>query len=132
MSRLNRLALACSSAIVAWGIFSFTNTAEGQNAAQVVIDGGTLIDGNGGAPVRDAQIVIQANRIVKIGKKGDAIPAGARVIRGDGKWIVPGLFDSQLNFYSYQGEAMLNHGVTSFIGYSRRNFVRKNRISPDL
>lgn len=117
MSRFYKLGLACSTAILAWGIFSLTNSAEGQNAAtQVVIDGGTLIDGNGGAPVRDTQIVIQANRIVKIGKKGDAIPAGARVVRGDGKWIVPGLFDSQLNFYSYQGEAMLNHGVTSFIG----------------
>jgi hypothetical protein len=82
----------------------------------LVIDGGTLIDGNGGAPVRDAQIVIQGNKIAKIGKKGDAVPTGARVIRADGKFILPGLWDAQLNFYSYQGEAMLNTGITSFIG----------------
>jgi len=116
MSRFYKLTFACTGAILAWGIFSWTNMAEGQNAAQIVIDGGTLIDGNGGAPVRDAQIVIQGNRIAKIGKKGDAIPGGARVVRADGKWIAPGLWDAQLNFYSYQGEAMLNTGVTSFIG----------------
>ena len=88
--------------------------AQGERA--VVIDGGTLIDGNGGAPVRDVQVVIQGNKIAKIGKKGDALPPGAQVVRADGKYILPGLWDSQLNFYSYQGEAMLNQGVTSFIG----------------
>jgi len=82
----------------------------------VVIEGGTLIDGNGGAPVRDIQIVIQGNRITKIGKKSDPIAGGAQIVRSDGKFILPGFWDSQLNFYSYQGEAMLNSGVTSFIG----------------
>lgn len=82
----------------------------------VVIDGGTLIDGNGGTPVRDVQVVIRGNRIAAIGRKGTPSPAGAQVIAADGKFIIPGLWDSQLNFYSYQGEAMLNNGVTSFIG----------------
>src|SRR4029434_3567536 len=85
-------------------------------SAVVVIDGGTLIDGNGGAPVRDVQIVVRGNRIAAVGRKGTAIPTGAHVIQADGKFIIPGLWDSQLNFYSYQGEAMLNSGVTSFIG----------------
>src|SRR3954462_7284080 len=71
---------------------------------QLVVDGGTLIDGNGGAPVRDVQLGVQGDPIANIGKKGDAIPAGAQVLRADGKWIVPGLWDAQLNFYSYQGE----------------------------
>src|SRR5215471_19664227 len=82
----------------------------------VVIDGGTLVDGNGGTPVRDVQIVIRGNRIAAIGRKGTPPPAGSQVIPADGKFIIPGLWDSQLNFYSYQGEAMLNSGVTSFIG----------------
>jgi imidazolonepropionase-like amidohydrolase len=116
MQRFRKILIACSCALLAWGVLTRTDRAEAQSTQQVVIDGGTLIDGNGGTPVRDAQIVLQGNRIARIGRKGDAIPAGARVIRADGKWIVPGLFDSQLNFYSYQGEAMLNQGVTSFIG----------------
>ncbi|MBI4486558.1 MAG: amidohydrolase family protein [Acidobacteria bacterium] len=90
----------------------------GQAPAQelLVVEGGTLIDGNGGLPVRDVQIVIRGNRIAAIGRKGTAAPQGARVVQGDGKFIIPGLWDSQLNFYSHSGEAMLNHGVTSFVG----------------
>jgi hypothetical protein len=82
----------------------------------IVVEGGTLIDGNGGPPVKNVQITITGNHISRIGKEGDALPPGAQVIRAAGKWIVPGLWDSQLNFYSYQGEAMLNLGNTSFIG----------------
>jgi len=112
-----RLVVVVLSVLLYRGVLSLPNRADGQNAPQqVVVDGGTLIDGNGGAPVRDVQIVIQGNRISKIGKKGDTIASGAQVIRADGKWIVPGLWDAQLNFYSYQGEAMLNSGITSFIG----------------
>jgi hypothetical protein len=112
-----RLVVVGLSVLLYWGVLNLPNRADGQNAPQqVVVDGGTLIDGNAGAPVRDVQIVIQGNRISKIGKKGDTIASGAQVIRADGKWIVPGLWDAQLNFYSYQGEAMLNSGITSFIG----------------
>jgi imidazolonepropionase-like amidohydrolase len=82
----------------------------------LVIDGGTLIDGNGGAPVRDVQIVIRQDRITGIGRRGATIPQGARVVAADGKFIIPGLWDAQLNFYSHSGEPMLNHGVTSFTG----------------
>ena len=92
------------------------NLAFAQGSPPVVIEGGTLIDGNGGAPIRDAQVLIQGNKIVRVGNKGQAYPANAQVIRADGKFILPGLWDSQANFYSYQGEPMLNHGVTSFIG----------------
>jgi len=82
----------------------------------LVIDGGTLIDGNGGTPVRDVQIVIRQDRITAIGRRGATIPQGARVVAADGKFIIPGLWDAQVNFYSHSGEPMLNHGVTSFIG----------------
>jgi len=107
------LTLGLGLAGVLWFI---PGRASAQAERAVVIEGGTLIDGNGGTPVRDAQVVVQGNKIAKIGKKGDALPPGAQVVRADGKYILPGLWDAQLNFYSYQGEAMLNSGVTSFIG----------------
>ena len=48
----------------------------------IVIEGGTLIDGNGGAPVRDSVVVIQGNKILRVGVKGQGTyPAGARVIQ---------------------------------------------------
>jgi predicted amidohydrolase len=82
----------------------------------LVIEGGTLIDGNGGAPVRDAVVVIEENKITAVATRGKVnYPANATIIRADGKFILPGLFDSQNSYSWYFGEAMLNHGVTSTI-----------------
>jgi imidazolonepropionase-like amidohydrolase len=101
-------------AILAWATGHLSGQAP--TPGIVVIEGGTLIDGNGGAPVRDVQIVIRENRIANIGRRGAAIPRGATVVAADGKFVIPGLWDAQLNFYSHNGEPMLNHGVTSFTG----------------
>src|SRR5437867_92907 len=90
--------------------------AQGAEPGVLAVEGGTLIDGNGGAPARDVQIVIQGNRITNIGRKGENRPANAQVINGDGKFILPGLWDSLDNFIWNQGEILLNNGVTSFIG----------------
>src|ERR1043166_3365325 len=76
----------------------------------VVIEGGVLIDGNGGPPVRDVQIVIQGNRIAGIGRKGQPPPPNAQVINADGKFILPGLWDALDNFVWNQGEILLNNG----------------------
>ena len=90
--------------------------AQGAAAPLLVIDGGTLIDGNGGTPLRDVQIVVEGNRIRSIGRKGQSPPAGAQVVNADGKFILPGLWDGLVNFLWYQGEVYLNNGVTSYMG----------------
>src|SRR5437870_4873222 len=80
----------------------------------LVIQGGTLIDGNGGAPVANSVIVIQGNQITAVGAAGQVqAPAGAQVISAAGKWIVPGLWDCQQNFSWFYSEPQLNQGVTS-------------------
>src|SRR6266446_6826180 len=49
--------------------FGLTLNADAQGQQQVlVIQGGTLIDGNGGAPVPNSAIVIQGNRISAVGR----------------------------------------------------------------
>jgi hypothetical protein len=90
--------------------------AQAPAAGVLVIDGGTLIDGGGGVPIRDAQLVIDGGRIRSVGRKGQPAPAGAQVVNANGKFIVPGLWDGLANFLWYQGEVFLNSGVTSFIG----------------
>jgi imidazolonepropionase-like amidohydrolase len=82
----------------------------------LIIEGGTLIDGNGGPPLRDVQIAIEGNRIASIGRKGQNHQPNAQVINADGKFILPGLWDALDNFVWNQGEILLNNGVTSFIG----------------
>src|SRR6266478_6637103 len=98
------------------GIFSAGARAQAQQAAPLVIEGGTLIDGNGGPPVRDSVIIIQGNKITAVSRKGrGALPAGARIINAAGKFVLPGLWDSQTAYGWYFGEAMLNHGITASI-----------------
>ena len=95
--------------------YSFS-PASAQQPTALVIEGGTLIDGNGGAPVRDSVVVIEGNKITHVSRKDQvAYPANAWIIKADGKYILPGLFDSQNSYSWYFGEAMLNHGITSTI-----------------
>ena len=107
-------AIAAIAAVVLSGVSPVPLAAQAQPA--LVIDGGTLIDGNGGAPVADAVVVVQGNRITAVGRRGQTtIPAGAQVIRADGKFILPGLWDSQVSYNWYYAEPMLNSGITSTI-----------------
>jgi len=92
----------------------FTQSALGQQEAAIVIEGGTLIDGNGGTPLQDASVVIQGNRITQVGRRGQVQrPAGAREINAEGKYILPGLIDAKSNYASIYGEAYIVWGVTS-------------------
>src|SRR3990172_6778011 len=104
------------SLVLLFGVYHRLPSAQAQQPAALVIEGGTLIDGNGGAPIPDSVIVIQGNKITSVSHRGQgSYPANARVIRADGKFVLPGLFDSQVSYAWYFGEALINHGVTSTI-----------------
>ena len=80
----------------------------------IILEVGLLIDGSGGAPLKDAVIVIEGNRVKAVGKRGAiAIPAGARIIQARDKTAFPGLIDSHVHYKDWQGELYLNHGVTT-------------------
>lgn len=68
-----------------------------------VIVNGTLIDGTGKAPVKDAAVVIQGKKIVLTGNKSDmVVPTGSNVqiIDAGGRTIMPGLIDSHVHIYT--------------------------------
>ena len=82
----------------------------------LVIEGGTLIDGNGGRPLQDAVVVVEGNRITAVGEVGALnYPENAKIIDADGKFILPGLWDAMVSYQWFYGEIMLNHGITSTI-----------------
>ena len=85
--------------------------AQGQT---LVLDGGTLIDGTGRAPINDAVIVIDGSRIKAVGSRGQvSYPANARVIRTDGRTILPGLVDPHVHIRDYMPPMFLRYGVTT-------------------
>jgi imidazolonepropionase-like amidohydrolase len=60
----------------------------------IVLKGGTLIDGTGRAPVRDATIVVDDGRIERVTTGPDVNGlAGAEVIDVSGRTVLPGLID---------------------------------------
>ena len=52
----------------------------------------TLIDGTGAAAQPDTTVVVTGNRITAVGRNA-AVPAGAQVVDGTGKFLIPGLWD---------------------------------------
>jgi imidazolonepropionase-like amidohydrolase len=65
----------------------------GQAAKRVAIRAGKLIDGKGGAPVANALIVIEGDKIVSV-TPGGTPPAGAEVIDLSKATVLPGLIDT--------------------------------------
>lgn len=60
--------------------------------------GGTLIDGFGGAPIRNSVIIIDGERIREVGQVGRLpVPAGAEIISTEGMSVLPGLWDMHVH-----------------------------------
>ncbi|HSF14892.1 MAG TPA: amidohydrolase family protein [Vicinamibacteria bacterium] len=61
---------------------------------------GTLVDGTGAPPVRDACIEIRDGRIATIGRASTCVvEAGAWVLDAMGKWVIPGLIDTHTHLF---------------------------------
>ena len=64
-----------------------------------VLHGATLIDGRGGAPLENAAVYVQGERIAWVGSAAD-LPAAAqdaRAVDVSGKWLLPGLIDAHIH-----------------------------------
>jgi len=74
------------------------------NASVKAIVGCNIVNPEGYISLENAVIIIEGNKIIKIGKKGEiAIPENAEVINADGKWVIPGLIDSHVHFFQSGG-----------------------------
>jgi imidazolonepropionase-like amidohydrolase len=94
-------------------------TAQPQSpAATTALVGATVIDGNGGPPISDAVIVIAGSRITAVGPRGRvSIPADANQVDARGRWIVPGLIDTNVHLSLYGGQ---NDRYESLVRYQPR------------
>jgi hypothetical protein len=99
-------------------IFSGLTLTLGVARAQqaIVIEGGTLIDGNGGDPVPNSVVIVEGNEISQVSEVGETrYPRNAVVIDARGKFVLPGLWDAMVSYQWFYGEIMLNYGITSTI-----------------
>ena len=79
-------------------IFFLTNILYGQDNPITALVGGTLIDGFGGHPVYNSVVLIQEDKIIKVGHQGSVnIPAGAKIISTEGMSVLPGLWDMHVH-----------------------------------
>ncbi len=66
----------------------------------IVIVGGTLIDGSGGKPLADSVVLIEGDRIAAVGPRDAVqIPADAEQVDAQGKYVLPGLIDLHTHMY---------------------------------
>ena len=78
--------------------------AQGQSARTAIV-GGTIVDGNGGPPIADGVVLIDGARIAAVGPRSAvAIPADARQLAARGRWVLPGLIDTNVHLSLYGGQ----------------------------
>jgi len=65
----------------------------------LAIVGGTVIDGNGGAPIPEGIVLIEGSRIVDVGPSTLKVPAEAKQISAIGKYVIPGLMDANVHLF---------------------------------
>jgi imidazolonepropionase-like amidohydrolase len=97
------LCLAAAGAAQAWG----------QSAGTTAYVGGTVIDGSGTTPIQRGVILVRDGRIISVGREGQvALPSGTTVIRTDGKYIIPGLIDTNSHISLYGGTPLPRYETT--------------------
>jgi imidazolonepropionase-like amidohydrolase len=115
---MNRARISIVTAVVGLAGLSPLASSQQPRAASraTLIVGATLIDGNGGTPRPNAAILIEGDKITAVGAAADVkAPAGAQIIRADGKYVLPGLWESHFHYRSWHGELMLHYGITTAV-----------------
>ncbi len=80
------------------------NVARDIPSGAVVLRGGRAITMNGDEIIDDADIVIENNRIVAVGRRGDVdVPAGADEVDISGKTVIPGFVDTHAHMWPAWG-----------------------------
>lgn len=116
MIRKTSAALALVAALAAHGLRAQSDpVGRGLNGDRpIVVEGATLIDGNGGAPIENSVVVIEGSRIQAVGMKGAVrYPLDALIIRADGRTVLPGLIDAHIHSLDFFPPLFLHFGVTT-------------------
>ncbi|MEM1145920.1 MAG: amidohydrolase family protein [Pseudomonadota bacterium] len=68
------------------------------SAEVTALVGGSVVNIDGGAPIEDAVILVDGERITAIGPRSDVdIPVDAEIIDQSGQWLIPGLMNMHVH-----------------------------------
>jgi imidazolonepropionase-like amidohydrolase len=85
----------CLTAALAFLVAAGFLRAAESSADQLALVGGTVITATGDAPVADAVVLMENGKIKSVGPRASVtIPAGVQTIDARGKYITPGLIDT--------------------------------------
>jgi len=77
---------------------ALATSASAQQSGRIALVGGTLIDGNGGRPIRNSVILVDGERITSVGTiETTPVPAGYQLISTEGMSVLPGLWDMHVH-----------------------------------
>lgn len=124
MNYLKRPVLPLALALTAACLAAPGNPGEKMTAVRA----GVLIDGTGAAPLKNAVILLQGERIVSVGA-GLAIPAGAEVIDLSSKTVLPGFIDCHTHLTSQNGsERTIDRASATGADYSLVGAINAKRM----
>ena len=81
-----------------------------EDSTFLLIHNVTVIDGKGNPAVRGMDILIENNRIKKIGK-AIVVPVNAEEINGEGLTVLPGIIDAHVHISSVPGSTFRNDSL---------------------
>jgi imidazolonepropionase-like amidohydrolase len=85
----------------------------------LVIRAGQLIDGSGGSPLRNAVILIEGERILKVGLESEVeVPPNAEHVDAGDKTVMPGMVDCHVHIHS-EGAPTMDTFATEQISLSQ-------------
>src|SRR4051812_29049699 len=99
----HRFRLIAASVILGAGL-----TLPASAQPSVAITHVAVVDASAPGPRRDQTVVVRGTRIVSVGpSRGSTIPRDARVIDGQGKFLVPGFWDMHVHTAIAGGRELL-------------------------
>lgn len=95
----------------------------GVTGRPIALVGGTLIDGTGGAPVRNSVVLIRGQRIERVGTVVTLpVPAGYERVSTEGMSVLPGLWDPHVHLI-YAGHPNLGEWLKKYSAQFEREVM---------
>jgi imidazolonepropionase-like amidohydrolase len=88
-----------------------------------VFDGARILDGNGGAPIENARLVVQDGRVTAVGAQSAvAMPSGATRVDVTGKTIMPAMINvhAHMGYEAYATWGARNHTAANLLDHLQR------------